>query len=79
MPPAYLRGPTNVLPSVSIAYWCAGKEQFDNPGLAAEIAARSKRGPRGHYWCRTCRSFHVGSEDNAPPPKGIADELVRAR
>jgi hypothetical protein len=79
MPPAYLKGPSDVLPSFSIPYWCAGKEPFDSPGLAAEVAARSKKGPRGHYWCRTCRSFHVGSDANKPASKGIVAELVRAR
>lgn len=60
MPPAYLKGPTNVLPTIRIPYWCAGKESFDSGILAQQIAGRSRREHREIYWCRSCGSFHIG-------------------
>lgn len=39
---------------------CAGKQRFESPALASEVAARSQRGPRTHYRCRHCGYFHVG-------------------
>jgi hypothetical protein len=80
MPPAYLRGPTDVLPSVQIPYWCAGKESFDSAVLASEVARRSGKGPREHYWCRSCGSYHVGTHRRgAEAAKFVVAELVRSR
>jgi hypothetical protein len=60
MPPAYLKGPPGVLPSTNIAYWCAGKERFESPLLAAQVAARAEDKRRDPYRCRSCGGWHIG-------------------
>lgn len=75
MPAAYLRA-APVLPSVCIPYWCAGKAKFESAALAAEVAARSHRGPRQHYRC-SCGYFHVGASLVAIGTRAAARELIR--
>lgn len=82
MPPAYIKGPTaGILPSTQIPYWCAGKESFESGMLAAQVAGRHNgKGPRTTYYCRTCGSYHVGTDNGSEPaPKSIVAELVRRR
>jgi hypothetical protein len=81
MPPAYLKGPTDVLPTLPTSHWCVGKVRFESAILAAEVAARSqKRGHREHYYCRSCGGFHVGSHNrsNIHVSKAAAADLVRS-
>lgn len=77
MPPAYLKGPADVLPTIQIQYWCAGKQSFESGVLAAQVAARSNKGARETYWCRSCGSYHIGSAIGSPSPKAAVAELVR--
>lgn len=77
---AYLKAPP-VLPSVRIPYWCAGKEAFESAVLAADIAARCRAEAREIYRCRTCGSFHIGSQRSRHRPAASATvtaELIRS-
>lgn len=44
-------------------YECAGKERFDRPSLAHEVARRrtGKGKPGEVYRCGTCFAWHIGA------------------
>lgn len=79
MPPAYLKSPP-VIPTIGVAYWCAGKAPFASAHLAMEVAGRSmEKGPRHIYRCRTCGHFHVGTDrrNAGAPNKAVLDDLIK--
>lgn len=81
MSAAYLKGPP-APPTIRVNYWCEGKEPFDSGKLAAEVAARSTRGPRNTYFCKACGAFHVGSATDKSFPaaaKAVSQQLIRLR
>lgn len=78
MSAAYLKGPSDVLPTIpwTVAHSCQGKHRYDSAMTAAEVASRSLF-PMEHYRCNRCGGFHIGRAIGKNGNRKAAKGLIR--